>query len=123
MIDLERLLAAGALPESVGVCAITVAELTAGPAATGDPAVRARRQDRLQRVEATFEPIPFGLAASRAYGLVFSAVRSRGRGRRRRMAGLLIASVAVAVAEGLPLVTRNPDDFIGLEEFLTVVPV
>ena len=32
-----------------------MAELAAGPHATDDPAERARRQDRLQRVEATFD--------------------------------------------------------------------
>ena len=44
-----------------------------------------------------------------------------GRQPRRRFADLLIA--AVAVAEGMPLITRNPDDFVGLEELVVVVPV
>jgi predicted nucleic acid-binding protein len=30
---------------------------------------------------------------------------------------------AVAIAEDLPLFTTNPDDFTGLDDLLTVVPV
>lgn len=120
VIDLD-LIDPDALPLTVGVTAITMAELAAGPAATQDSAERARRQDRLQRAEAAFEAIPFGSDAARAYGRVHAAVVSAGRQPRRRFAALLIA--AVAVAEGLPLVTRNPDDFAGLEELLVVVSV
>lgn len=120
VIDLD-LIGSDALPLSVGVSAITMAELAAGPAATQDLAERARRQDRLQRAEAAFEAIPFGSDAARAYGRVHAAVVAAGRQPRRSFADLLIA--AVAVAESLPLVTRNPDDFAGLEDLLVVVPV
>lgn len=120
VIDLD-LLAPSALPRAVGVCAITMAELAAGPGATDDLAERARRQDRLQRAEAAFEPIPFGTDAARAYGRVHAAVVAAGRQPRGRFADLLIA--ATAVAEGLPLVTRNPDDFAGLAGTVQVVPV
>lgn len=109
------------LPLTVGVSAITMAQLAAGPAATQDVAERARRQDRLQRAEAAFEAIPFSSDAARAYGRVHAAVVAAGRQPRGRFADLLIA--AVAVAEGLPLVTRNPDDFLGLEELVVVLPV
>ena len=51
VIDLD-LVDSDVLPLTVGVCAITMAELAAGPAATQDLAERARRQDRLQRAEA-----------------------------------------------------------------------
>jgi hypothetical protein len=30
---------------------------------------------------------------------------------------------AIAIAEGLPLYTTNPDGFVGLEGLLTVLPV
>lgn len=36
-----------------------MAELAAGPHATDDRAERAQRQDRLQRAEAAFDPLPF----------------------------------------------------------------
>lgn len=120
VIDLD-LVDSDVLPLTVGVCAITMAELAAGPAATPDLAERARRQDRLQRAEAAFEAIPFGSDAARAYGRVHAAVVAAGGQPGRRFADLLIA--AVAVAEGMPLITRNPDDFAGIEELVVVVPV
>ena len=107
------------LPRLTAICAITLAELSAGPAATTDPAERARRQDRLQRVEAAFEPIAFGTEAARAYGRVHAAVVASGRQSRRRFADLMIASVAIA--EGLPLYTRNPDDFADLDSLVEIV--
>lgn len=107
------------LPRLTAICAITLAELSAGPAATTDPAERARRQDRLQRVEAAFEPIAFGTEAARAYGRVHAAVVASGRQSRRRFADVMIASVAIA--EGLPLYTRNPDDFAGLDSLVEIV--
>ena len=109
------------LPQELAVSAVTMAGLAAGPAATLDAAERARRQDRLQRAEATFDPLPFGIEAARAYGRVYAAVVDVGRQPRRRFADLLIASVAVS--EGLPLVTRNAADFAGLTDLLTLVEI
>lgn len=67
VIDLDRV-AAGDLPRELAFAAITLAELAAGPLATDDPVEQARRQDRLQRAEATFDPLPFDVASARAYG-------------------------------------------------------
>jgi Predicted nucleic acid-binding protein, contains PIN domain len=120
VIDLGQI-AVNDLPVQLSISAITMAELSAGPAACDDTSERARRQDRLQRAESVFEPIPFGTDAARAYGRVYAAVMDRGRHPRRRMADLLIASVAIA--EDLPLVTRNAQDFVGLENLLEVVSV
>ncbi len=121
VIDLA-LIDAADLPGEIAVSAITMAELAAGPHATTDPAERARRQDRLQRAEATFEPLPVDIAVARAYGRVYAAVGATGRkARGRRAVDLFIA--ATAVAAGLPLYTRNPDDFAGLSEILDVVTV
>jgi len=120
VIDLEDIPAAD-LPVEVAICAITLAELAAAPAAATDATERARRQDRLQRTEAAFDPIPFDLEAARSYARVYAAVVAQGRKPRRRLADLLIASVALT--EGLPVVTRNPDDFIGLEKLIDVATV
>jgi len=121
VIDLE-LLDPGDLPLEVAVSAVTMAELAAGPHATKDAAERARRQERLQRAEATFEPLPFDATAARAYGRVYAAVVASGRKPRGpRAMDLLIA--ATTVAAGLPLYTRNPADFTGLSELVHIVAV
>lgn len=98
------------LPEEPAISAITLAELAAGPHATDDEQERARRQDRLQRVEAALDPLPFDAEAARAYARVFAATRAADRKPRgARAVDLMIA--AVALANGLPLFTRNPTDF------------
>ena len=108
------------LPAEVAVSALTMAELAAGPHATADPQERARRQDRLQRAEAAFDPLPFDTNAARAYGRIFSAVIAAGRkARGARPVDLLIT--ATALAAGLPLYTRNGDDFLALDDLVEVV--
>jgi predicted nucleic acid-binding protein len=82
---------------------------------------RARRLDVLQRAEHEFDSIPFDADAARAYGRVTAAVIAAGRKPRRRAADLMIA--ATAIAAGLPLYTTNPDDFVGLDHLVTVIPV
>jgi predicted nucleic acid-binding protein len=121
VIDLGRI-DPGDLPFEIAVSAVTLAELAAGPHATGDADERARRQDRLQRTEATFESLPVDGAVARAYGRVYAAVAGSGRKTPgRRAFDLLIA--ATALAAELPLYTRNPNDFRGLDGLLEVVPV
>lgn len=121
VIDLEKLDSAQ-LPIEVAVSAITMAELAAGPHATSHSDERARRQDRLQRTEAAFDPLPFDAEASRAYGRVYAAVVASGRkARGARAIDLLIA--ATACSAGLPLYTRNPDDFESLGDLVDVVGV
>ncbi|MDE3156898.1 MAG: type II toxin-antitoxin system VapC family toxin [Acidobacteriota bacterium] len=115
IIDPER------LPDESAVAAVTLAELAAGPHVARDEQERARRQDRLQWAAATWDPLPFDADAARAYGRIFAAVRAAGRSGRARLADLLIA--ATAVANGLPVYTRNPKDFAGLEGIVTVVAV
>jgi predicted nucleic acid-binding protein len=110
------------LPEELAVSAVTMAELASGPHATADADERARRQDRLQRAEAAFDPVPFDAGAARAYGRVYAAVVEAGRkARGQRALDLLIA--ATALAEGLPLYTRNPTDFRGVAHLIEVVAV
>jgi predicted nucleic acid-binding protein len=130
ILILRRWIDPGELPAEVAITAITLAELSAGPHQVrrsdeqGDydeHAERARRLDVLQRAESEFDPIPFGAEAARSFGRVTAAVIAAGRKPRRRIADLMVA--AVAIAEELPLFTTNPDDFAGLADLLTVVPV
>jgi predicted nucleic acid-binding protein len=120
VIDLEQI-EPERLPGESAISIVTVAELAAGPHATADPLERARRQERLQRVEAAFDPLPLDASAARAYGLVFATVARMGAQPRRRAFDLLIA--ATALAAGLPLYTRDVSDFGDLDELLEVVPV
>jgi predicted nucleic acid-binding protein len=121
LIDLERV-REDDLPDEISIAAISLAELVAGTHATDDPVERANRQDRLQRVEATFSSLPFDSEAARAYGHVYAAVVAGGRkARGRRAVDLLIA--ATARAARLPLYTRNPVDFEGLAEIVEIVEV
>ncbi len=121
VIDLERIDPAH-LPAEPLISAITMAELAAGPQATADPAERARRQDRLQRAEASFTPLPFDDGAARAYGRVYATVAAAGRKPRGpRVLDLLIASIALDV--NLPLYTRNATDVEALSELIQIVGV
>ncbi|WP_027945004.1 type II toxin-antitoxin system VapC family toxin [Amycolatopsis taiwanensis] len=118
------------LPDEMAISAITLAELSAGPhevrsaqeqSSYDEHAERARRLEILQRAENEFDPIPFDAEAARIYGRVSAAVVGVGRKPRRRIADLMIASIAIA--ERLPLFTTNPKDFDGLDDLLTIVPV
>jgi predicted nucleic acid-binding protein len=121
VIDWDDPTVAAALPEEVAVSAITLAEMAAGPHLAPSGSEAARRQARLQQVEAMFEPLPFDAAAARSYGQIVAAVAEMGRSHRRRVADLLIA--ATAHANGLPVFTRNPDDFAGLSDLVIVVGI
>jgi len=121
VIDLEHL-ESDQLPLELAVSAITMAELAAGPHATDDAHERARRQDRLQRAEAAFDPLPFDGEAARAYGRIYAAEMAKGRkAHGTRALDLLIA--ATACAAKLPVYTRNPEDFQSLKGLVIVVAV
>jgi predicted nucleic acid-binding protein len=121
VIELERF-DPDTLPRRMAVAAITLAELAAGPHATDDVAERARRQERLQLTEATFDAIPFDSDCARAYGRVYAQTIAAGRNARsRRAVDLLIA--ATALAAKLPLYTANPADFTGLESLIRLTQV
>ena len=130
VIVLRRWIDPAELPEQMAISAITLAELSAGPHLVrsnkeqdeyDESVERARRIDVVQRAENQFGPIPFAAEAARTYGRLVAAVVAAGRRPRRRVADLMIA--AIAITEDLPLYTTNPEDFAGLDDQLTVVPV
>jgi predicted nucleic acid-binding protein len=126
VVILRRRITPESLPDELAISTVTLAELSAGVHLVRDGdaearAERARRTDVLQRAENEFDPIGFDVDAARAFGRISAAVRDAGRTPRRRVADLMIASVAAA--QGLPLYTTNPDDFVGLEGIVDVVPV
>jgi len=118
IIDLEHL-DADLLPLECAISTVSLAELAAGPHATVDPDERARRQDRLQRTEAVFDPLPFDAEAARAYGRVYAAAAAGRKARGARVVDLLIAATACSLE--LPLYTRNPDDFHALDDLVEVI--
>ena len=121
VVDLE-LFDPVTLPRTVTISALTLAELACGPHATSDPQERARRQETLQRVEASIEPLDFDAAAARAYARVFAAVRAAGqKARGARAVDLMIAATALSTEQ--PLVTRNAGDFRAVTSLITVIAV
>lgn len=122
VILLPRITDATALPEVPLISTVTLAELSVGPLVAATDGERAARQAVLQQAEADFDPLPFDAAAARAFGRVAAALRAAGRKPAARSYDAMIA--AVAVAQGLPLHTCNPKDFVGIDELRVVaVPV
>ncbi|MCY3505521.1 MAG: type II toxin-antitoxin system VapC family toxin [Chloroflexi bacterium] len=120
VILLPRIIDHGPLPGAPLISTITLAELSVGPLLASSAGERAERQATLQQAEALFDPLPFDVNAARAYARVSSDLRRAGRKPMARAFDALIASVAIA--NGLPLYTANPADFMGITD-LQVVPV
>jgi predicted nucleic acid-binding protein len=112
VIGLGRISDAALLPAEPLISAVTLAELSVGPLVARDEQERAARQAHLQQAEADFEPLPFDVAAARAFGRVAASLRQAGRKPTARAYDAMIA--ATALANQLPVYTCNPDDFAGI---------
>ncbi|WP_435131466.1 type II toxin-antitoxin system VapC family toxin [Actinacidiphila sp. bgisy144] len=119
-IDLDVLDPAD-LPAVPELTAITMAELQQGVAMAKNAAIRAARMEKLGAAVADFDPLPFDGDAPARYGTLVALAIAAGRDPRPRRMDLMIA--AIASVQGLPLFTRNADDFKGLDGSLTVVAV
>ena len=117
---MQRLGDPSALPPEPVITAVTLAELSVGPLVARTEQERAARQAHLQQAESDFEPLPFDGPAARAFGQVAASLRRSGRKHAARAYDAMIA--ATALANGLPVYTCNPDDFVGIDG-LDVVPV
>lgn len=120
LILLSRITDAAMLPERPLISTITLAELSVGPLVARDEVERAARLAHLQQAEADFDPLPFDAAAARAFGAGAAGLRRAGRKPAARAYDAMIA--AVAIANGIPVYTCNPEDFAAIDG-LTVVPV
>lgn len=105
---------------TAAVSTITLAELSYG-LHTGDPVLNAAREQRYHWIAAAFDPIPFDAQAARVYGALCANVRDIGRDPKPRRFDLLIAAVAVSL--GIPLITRNEADFVGIHRTLAIIAV
>jgi predicted nucleic acid-binding protein len=119
-IDLD-LLDPADLPAVPELTAITLAELHQGVAMAKDPATRAARMEKLGAAVADFDPLPFDGEAAARYGTLVSLTLAARRDPRPRRLDLMIA--AVASVRGLPLFTRNADDFKGLGSVVAIVAI
>lgn len=113
VILLARIEDPGALPDEPLISTVTLAELSVGPLVATTDDERAARQAHLQQAEADFDPLPFDADSARAFGQVAASLRRAGRKATARSYDAMIA--AIAVANGLPLYTCNPDDFAGID--------
>jgi len=118
VIVLPRLRNPEVLPTEPLITAVTLAELSVGPLVARDEQERAARQAHLQQAETDFDPIPFDAAAARAFGQVAASLRRSGRKPTARAYDAMIA--ATAVANGLPVFTCNPSDFVGIDGLVVV---
>lgn len=119
-IDLERL-DATALPSIPEITAITMAELHQGVAMAKSAAARAARAEKLGVAIVDFDPLPFDGDAATRYGSLVALTLEADRDPRPRKLDLMIA--AIASSRGLPLYTRDIDDFAGLDDMVTVIAV
>lgn len=122
LILLDRISSVENLPRVPLITALTLAELSVGPLVAKNEVERARRVAHLQRVEATFRPLPFTVEAARAFGGVAASLRQAGRKVAARRWDAMIA--AIALANGLPVYTCDARDFEGIDGLEVVtIPV
>ncbi len=108
------------LAEAAAVSTLTIAELAYG-IHHDDPLIAAAREARYRAVLNEFDPVPYSAQAAHLYGAIAASVRRSGRNPRPRRIDLMLASVAAEL--DAVLLTRNPDDFVGVGDIARVIAV
>lgn len=123
ILDTSMVLAenVAAIPGVLAISAVTLAELHFGVLVAKSSQVRAERLRRLSVLQRHVDALPVDQAVAVSYGRLAAAAVDVGRQPRRRVMDLLIA--ATAHAHGARLYTKNPRDFAGLDDLVTVVAV
>jgi predicted nucleic acid-binding protein len=106
------------LPGILTISAATLAELHFGVLVARNDTTRAERLRRLSILQHQFDALPIDEAVAASYGQIAAAVVNAGRQPRARTMDLIIA--ATAHAHSAILYTRNPKDFIGLDDLVEV---
>ncbi|MGH9325035.1 MAG: PIN domain-containing protein [Vicinamibacteria bacterium] len=106
------------LPQEAAISAATLAELHFGVHLAKDEPSRTLRLRRLAEIEARFAALPIDEVVARAYGELAAITAHAGRKARAGVMDLLIA--ATARVHGVPLYTRNRDDFKPLADIIEI---
>ncbi len=102
------------------ISSVSYAEMQFGLTVARDDHERNERMLRFNRVLSLFGiGIAFDDRVAGSFGYLTGLVREAGRNPRSRTADLMVA--ATAHAQGVALVTRNPDDLRGLESVVDVL--
>ncbi|TAM90612.1 MAG: type II toxin-antitoxin system VapC family toxin [Jatrophihabitans sp.] len=108
------------LAEAAAVSTLTIAELAYG-IHHDDPLVAAAREARYREVLNEFDPVPYSAQAAHLYGAIAASVRRSGRNPRPRRIDLMLASTAAEL--DAVLLTRNPEDFVGIGDIVQVITI
>ncbi len=104
----------------IAVSSLSWAELRYGIRKAKNPVEAALRETRLTRLHALLgDGLPFDDAAADSYGTLCGVTLAGGRDVRGRVVDLMIA--ATALANGAAIITRNIDDFAGLDELVPIL--
>jgi tRNA(fMet)-specific endonuclease VapC len=114
VIDLHLVKSAQDLPLLPVISVITLAELSVGPLVAKTKGEQLKRQRLVQQVEASFSPLIFDDQCARQFATVAATLRKKGTKSKARAFDALIA--ATALANQIPLYTRNPADFLGIDD-------
>lgn len=120
VIDLDDPAVIAAIPDEQSISCVTLGELHFG-VLMAKPRQLPPRLQLLSRVESTFEPLPIDDAIARTWASLARETKRGGRNTRPRSNDLWIA--ATAMAYGVDLYTRDPDDLVAITNKVHVITI